>query len=145
MTVMHIHPQAALLRPGFLARLPALHLTKLVLAPCKPEFTRTVSPFVCPPVHCTASCHSTPNNPLQCCINPLLPCCGLAQGTYAKVKYGQHAESGEAVAVKVLDKEQLVRSGMVEQIKREIGILKQVGAGQGGASIAEQGSKCWWQ
>lgn len=47
------------------------------------------------------------------------------QGTYGKVKYGQHADSGEAVAVKVLDKEQLVRSGMVEQIWREITILKQ--------------------
>ena len=48
------------------------------------------------------------------------------QGTYAKVKYGQHVDTGEAVAVKVLDKEALVRSGMVEQIKREITILKQV-------------------
>jgi hypothetical protein len=48
------------------------------------------------------------------------------QGTYAKVKYGQHSETGQAVAVKVLDKEALVRSGMVEQIKREITILKQV-------------------
>lgn len=56
----------------------------------------------------------------------------LPQGTYAKVKYGQHADSGEAVAVKVLDKEQLVRSGMVEQIKREITILKQVGCGADG-------------
>lgn len=50
----------------------------------------------------------------------------IGEGTYAKVKYGQHAESGEAVAVKVLDKEQLVLSGMVEQIKREITILKQI-------------------
>lgn len=54
------------------------------------------------------------------------------QGTYAKVKYGQHAESGEAVAVKVLDKEQLVLSGMVEQIKREITILKQASAARAG-------------
>ncbi|PSC71591.1 CBL-interacting kinase 32 [Micractinium conductrix] len=50
----------------------------------------------------------------------------IGEGTYAKVKYGQHAETGEAVAVKVLDKEALVRSGMVEQIKREITILKQI-------------------
>jgi len=84
---------------------------------------------------------SSPNTPaLRCrmntphCTVPLPLCCRLTQGTYAKVKYGQHAESGEAVAVKVLDKEQLVRSGMVEQIKREIGILKQVGAGQGGTT-----------
>jgi 5'-AMP-activated protein kinase catalytic alpha subunit len=50
------------------------------------------------------------------------------QGTYAKVKYAQHVDTGEAVAIKVLEKEALVRSGMVEQIKREIYILKQVGA-----------------
>lgn len=50
----------------------------------------------------------------------------IGEGTYAKVKYGQNADSGEAVAIKVLDKEQLVRSGMVEQIKREITILKQI-------------------
>ncbi|PRW55916.1 CBL-interacting serine threonine- kinase 3-like [Chlorella sorokiniana] len=50
----------------------------------------------------------------------------IGEGTYAKVKYGQHAETGEAVAIKVLDKEQLIRSGMTEQIKREITILKQI-------------------
>ncbi|KAI7845902.1 hypothetical protein COHA_000635 [Chlorella ohadii] len=49
----------------------------------------------------------------------------IGEGTYAKVKYGQHAETGEAVAIKVLDKKQLIRSGMTEQIKREITILKQ--------------------
>ena len=31
------------------------------------------------------------------------------QGTYAKVKYGQHVETGEAVAIKILDKERLVQ------------------------------------
>ncbi|KAI3436682.1 hypothetical protein D9Q98_006098 [Chlorella vulgaris] len=50
----------------------------------------------------------------------------IGEGTYAKVKYGQHSETGQAVAVKVLAKEALVRSGMVEQIKREITILKQI-------------------
>lgn len=50
----------------------------------------------------------------------------IGEGTYAKVKYGQHSDTGEAVAIKVLDKEALVRSGMVEQIKREISILKQI-------------------
>lgn len=33
------------------------------------------------------------------------------QGTYSKVKYGQHVETGEAVAVKVLDKAHLIRTG----------------------------------
>lgn len=31
--------------------------------------------------------------------------------TYSKVKYGEHVETGEAVAVKVLDKEHLIRTG----------------------------------
>jgi serine/threonine protein kinase len=35
-------------------------------------------------------------------------------------------DTGEAVAMKVLDKEHLVRTGMVEQIKREITILKKI-------------------
>lgn len=35
----------------------------------------------------------------------------LLQGTYSKVKYGEHVETGEAVAVKVLDKEHLIRTG----------------------------------
>ncbi|KAG7669363.1 hypothetical protein KSW81_007518 [Nannochloris sp. 'desiccata'] len=35
-------------------------------------------------------------------------------------------DTGEAVAMKILDKEHLVRTGMVEQIKREITILKKI-------------------
>lgn len=42
------------------------------------------------------------------------------------MKYAQHMDTGKAVAVKVLDKEHLVRTGMVEQIKSEIAILKQI-------------------
>ena len=65
--------------------------------------------------------------PTRCICKPTACTLRLRlQGTYAKVKYGQHADSGEAVAIKVLDKERLVQSGMVEQIKREITILKQV-------------------
>ena len=43
--------------------------------------------------------------------------CSLLQGTYAKVRYGQHVDTGEAVAIKILDKDHLVKTGMVEQIK----------------------------
>ena len=72
-------------------------------------------------------CDTTPHPLPAPCAGAPAPC--STQGTYAKVKYGQHADSGEAVAIKVLDKERLVQSGMVEQIKREITILKQVRAG----------------
>ena len=50
----------------------------------------------------------------------------IGEGTYAKVKYAQHSETGEAVALKILDKEHLVRTRMVEQVKKEITILKQL-------------------
>ncbi|KAK9814362.1 hypothetical protein WJX72_004541 [[Myrmecia] bisecta] len=48
----------------------------------------------------------------------------LGEGTYAKVKYGQHMDTGEAVAIKVLNKDELIRADMVSQIKREIRIMK---------------------
>jgi len=50
----------------------------------------------------------------------------LGEGTYATVKYGQHTDTGEAVAIKILDKERLVQDEMVDQIKREITILKNI-------------------
>lgn len=62
------------------------------------------------------------------------------QGTYAKVKYGQHVDTGEAVAIKVrsracrgiawhrrpqvLDKSKIIKGEMVEQIQREITIMR---------------------
>eukprot|EP00884_Botryococcus_braunii_P017406 jgi/Botrbrau1/4349/Bobra.0232s0038.1 len=48
----------------------------------------------------------------------------LGEGTYAKVKYAQHAETGEAFAVKVIDKDELVNRNMLGQLKREITITK---------------------
>ncbi|KAK9845086.1 hypothetical protein WJX74_010435 [Apatococcus lobatus] len=48
----------------------------------------------------------------------------LGEGAFAKVKYGQHIETAEEVAIKVLDKTELVRASMVGQIKREISIMR---------------------
>lgn len=48
----------------------------------------------------------------------------IGEGSYGKVKYGQHAQTGEAVAIKVLNKKALIQEDMVEQIKREISITK---------------------
>ncbi|KAK9794300.1 hypothetical protein WJX73_001063 [Symbiochloris irregularis] len=50
----------------------------------------------------------------------------LGEGSYAKVKYAQHVDTGEAVAVKVLDKAALVRSNMAASVKREIEIMTKV-------------------
>ena len=50
----------------------------------------------------------------------------LSQGTYAKVRYAQHSITGEVCAVKILEKQSLINHGLVEQIKREIAILKAI-------------------
>lgn len=50
----------------------------------------------------------------------------IGEGTYAKVKYAQHSETGKAYALKVLNKELLIQRGMVDQVKKEISILKKV-------------------
>ena len=50
----------------------------------------------------------------------------IGEGTYGNVKYAQHSETGTAYALKVLNKDYLVQRGMVEQVKTEIAILKQI-------------------
>ncbi|XP_074556273.1 CBL-interacting serine/threonine-protein kinase 5-like [Curcuma longa] len=51
----------------------------------------------------------------------------LGKGTFAKVYYGRELSSGESVAIKVIDKEQVRRqAGMMEQIKREIVVMRLV-------------------
>ncbi|KAF8115834.1 hypothetical protein N665_0025s0281 [Sinapis alba] len=51
----------------------------------------------------------------------------LGKGTFAKVYYGKEITSGECVAIKVINKDHVLkRPGMMEQIKREISIMKLV-------------------
>ncbi|KAG2274190.1 hypothetical protein Bca52824_056745 [Brassica carinata] len=52
----------------------------------------------------------------------------LGKGTFAKVYYGKEITGGgESVAIKVINKDQVLkRQGMMEQIKREISIMKLV-------------------
>ncbi|GMN49895.1 hypothetical protein TIFTF001_019054 [Ficus carica] len=51
----------------------------------------------------------------------------LGQGTFAKVYHGRNLVSGESVAIKVINKKQVKRDGLVmEQIKREISIMRLV-------------------
>lgn len=50
----------------------------------------------------------------------------IGEGTFAKVKFAQNAETGESVAMKILDKEAILKHRMVDQIKREISIMKLV-------------------
>eukprot|EP00262_Sarcandra_glabra_P022221 TRINITY_DN9779_c0_g1_i2.p1 TRINITY_DN9779_c0_g1~~TRINITY_DN9779_c0_g1_i2.p1 ORF type:complete len:441 (+),score=91.21 TRINITY_DN9779_c0_g1_i2:217-1539(+) len=48
----------------------------------------------------------------------------VGEGSFAKVKYAKNVETGDSVAIKVLDKAQVLRHKMVEQIKREIATMK---------------------
>ncbi|KFK27772.1 hypothetical protein AALP_AA8G426900 [Arabis alpina] len=51
----------------------------------------------------------------------------LGKGTFAKVYYGKEITNGESVAIKVINKDQITkRNGMMDQIKREIAIMKLV-------------------
>ncbi|KAK8942954.1 CBL-interacting protein kinase 23 [Platanthera zijinensis] len=48
----------------------------------------------------------------------------LGEGTFAKVKFARNVETGENVAIKILDKEKVLLNRMVGQIKREISTMK---------------------
>ncbi|XP_062148070.1 CBL-interacting serine/threonine-protein kinase 24-like isoform X2 [Alnus glutinosa] len=48
----------------------------------------------------------------------------IGEGTFAKVKFARNTETGESVAVKVMAKSTILKHKMVDQIKREISIMK---------------------
>ncbi|GKV26966.1 hypothetical protein SLEP1_g36175 [Rubroshorea leprosula] len=50
----------------------------------------------------------------------------LGQGTFAKVYYGKNLATQESVAIKVINKEQVKKEGLIEQIQREISIMRLV-------------------
>lgn len=50
----------------------------------------------------------------------------LGHGTFAKVYHARNVKSGDSVAIKVIDKEKILKSGLIAHIKREISILRRV-------------------
>ncbi|XP_059625225.1 CBL-interacting protein kinase 2 [Cornus florida] len=50
----------------------------------------------------------------------------LGQGTFAKVYYARSLKTGQNVAIKVIDKEKVPRVGLIDQIKREISVMRLV-------------------
>lgn len=48
----------------------------------------------------------------------------LGQGTFAKVYYARDLTTGQSVAIKMIDKEKVLRIGLMDQIKREISIMR---------------------
>lgn len=51
----------------------------------------------------------------------------LGQGTFAKVYYGKNIATSESVAIKVINKDHVLKKeGMIDQIKREISVMRLV-------------------
>ncbi|CAH8362424.1 unnamed protein product [Eruca vesicaria subsp. sativa] len=48
----------------------------------------------------------------------------IGQGTFAKVRYAKDTETGESVALKIIDKQKLIKNEMSKQLKREISTMK---------------------
>ncbi|VVB16448.1 unnamed protein product [Arabis nemorensis] len=48
----------------------------------------------------------------------------LGQGTFAKVYYGRSVDTNQSVAIKMIDKEKVMKVGLMEQIKREISVMR---------------------
>lgn len=48
----------------------------------------------------------------------------IGEGTFAKVKFARNKETGDCVAMKILAKSTILKHKMVDQIKREISIMK---------------------
>ncbi|PQQ00391.1 CBL-interacting protein kinase 2 isoform X2 [Prunus yedoensis var. nudiflora] len=48
----------------------------------------------------------------------------LGQGTFAKVHHARNLKTGMSVAIKIIDKERILKVGMIDQIKREISVMR---------------------
>ena len=50
----------------------------------------------------------------------------LGQGTVAKVHHARNLKTGMSVAIKIIDKEKVLKVGLIDQIKREISVMRLV-------------------
>lgn len=50
----------------------------------------------------------------------------LGQGNFAKVYYARNLKTGQSVAIKIFDKDKLMRVGLIERTKREISVMRLV-------------------
>lgn len=50
----------------------------------------------------------------------------IGEGTFAKVKFARSSQTGDPVAIKILDKEKVLKNKMAEQIRREIATMKRI-------------------
>ncbi|KAG0477032.1 hypothetical protein HPP92_013873 [Vanilla planifolia] len=50
----------------------------------------------------------------------------LGQGTFAKVYHARNIKTSQSVAIKIIDKEKVLKVGLIDQIKREISVMRLV-------------------
>ncbi|KAJ4720203.1 Non-specific serine/threonine protein kinase [Melia azedarach] len=50
----------------------------------------------------------------------------LGQGNFAKVYYARNLKTGQSVAIKAIDKEKVLKVGLIDQTKREVSIMRMV-------------------
>ncbi|KAL7121661.1 hypothetical protein ACP275_02G194300 [Erythranthe tilingii] len=50
----------------------------------------------------------------------------LGEGTFAKVKFATNVQTGDRVAIKIIDRDRVLRHKIIEQIKREISTMKMI-------------------
>lgn len=50
----------------------------------------------------------------------------IGEGSFAKVKLAKNVENGEFVAIKILDRNHVLRHNMMDQLKREISAMKMI-------------------
>ncbi|CAM0873092.1 unnamed protein product [Alopecurus aequalis] len=50
----------------------------------------------------------------------------LGQGSFAKVYFGRNLKTSQSVAIKVIDKEKIFKCGLMDQVRREISVMKLV-------------------
>ncbi|KAL4307988.1 hypothetical protein GQ457_01G046870 [Hibiscus cannabinus] len=48
----------------------------------------------------------------------------LGQGTFAKVCYARNIATGQSCAIKIIDKEKIMKGGLIDQTKREISVMR---------------------
>lgn len=48
----------------------------------------------------------------------------IGEGTFAKVRFAKHMETGEPFAIKIINKEKILKHKLVDQIKQEIATMK---------------------
>eukprot|EP00250_Pteridium_aquilinum_P014002 c21712_g6_i1 orf=103-1329(+) len=72
------------------------------------------------------NCSSSSNNNVRTRVGKYELGHTLGSGNFAKVKYARNLETGKQVAIKILEKDKILKVKMTDQIKREVSTMKLV-------------------